>query len=330
MLRAARTLITSSCVGPRANMRSRRSSRRKRVAPITSARPLCSQSSMGCMAGRCTSCAPERSISSRMMFSILRKTRQPTGVNEYSPAARGEMSPARRSSLWLGISASAGASRRVFRSSLLIRMCSNRQDAEGAKSERSEGKRWRRRESGSSTIAPVADSPGTDSRSAPPRGVEIAGVEDEGHRAVIGEVDVHVLAEGAAVTGDPGGFDGGAERVIEWQCGVAGRGCVERGPAAAADVAVQRELADAEDLAANIGKAEVHTPFGILEDAQAGHLRRELPGHGGRVVGCYPDEHQESPRDVRDLTALGGNAGARDSLDDRAHGLLLGAVAAEG
>ena len=50
-------------------------------------RPVASQSSTGVSTGANHSCAPIASISSRMICSTLRCTRQPSGVNDQRPGA---------------------------------------------------------------------------------------------------------------------------------------------------------------------------------------------------------------------------------------------------
>ena len=64
-------------------------------------------------AGRNTSWAPARFISSRMMRAIFCTTRQPSGRKEYMPAATLRRYPPRTIKMWDGTSASAGASFRV-------------------------------------------------------------------------------------------------------------------------------------------------------------------------------------------------------------------------
>ena len=59
------------------------------------------------------STAPARFISSRTTASTLRATRKPIGIQVYRPLATRLIKPARSISLWLGNSASAGASLRV-------------------------------------------------------------------------------------------------------------------------------------------------------------------------------------------------------------------------
>ena len=49
-------------------------------------RPVVSHSSAGVSTGICISCAPIASISSRMICSTLRCTRQPSGMNVHRPA----------------------------------------------------------------------------------------------------------------------------------------------------------------------------------------------------------------------------------------------------
>ena len=56
---------------------------------------------------------PAAVISSRMTFSILARTRSPSGSHAKTPGAWRRMYPARTSSLWLVASASEGSSLRV-------------------------------------------------------------------------------------------------------------------------------------------------------------------------------------------------------------------------
>ena len=62
-------------------------------------RPVASQSSAGVSTGISISCAPIASISSRMICSTLRWTRQPSGRNVQRPAVTWRMKPPRTSSL---------------------------------------------------------------------------------------------------------------------------------------------------------------------------------------------------------------------------------------
>src|SRR6266498_2098775 len=68
------------------------------------------------------SCAPEPSISSRTMRSILRIVRRPSGSIVYTPAISWRMYAARRSRRCEGASASLGSSRSVRANSLDILM----------------------------------------------------------------------------------------------------------------------------------------------------------------------------------------------------------------
>ena len=84
-------------------------------------RPLVSQSSAGVSTGISISCPPIASISSRMICSIRRWTRQPSGRNVHKPAETWRMKPPRTSSLCDSASASEGASRSVGRKSFEAR-----------------------------------------------------------------------------------------------------------------------------------------------------------------------------------------------------------------
>ena len=71
--------MTSSWVMASAMSAPLRSLRRNISSPIASQRPDSCQISAGCSTGMSISWQPMASISSRMMFSTLRITRQPAG-----------------------------------------------------------------------------------------------------------------------------------------------------------------------------------------------------------------------------------------------------------
>ncbi len=72
----------SSCVMARTKSAPLRSLSRNSSSPISSQRPLFCHSSAGCMIGITNSCAPIRSISSRMIPITLSRTRWPSGSRE--------------------------------------------------------------------------------------------------------------------------------------------------------------------------------------------------------------------------------------------------------
>ncbi len=77
-------VTVSSCVSGSTYLRPARSLRWKISGiPI---RPVVSQSSAGVSTGISISCPPIASISSRMICSTLRCTRQPSGMNVHRPA----------------------------------------------------------------------------------------------------------------------------------------------------------------------------------------------------------------------------------------------------
>src|SRR4051812_40926595 len=104
------SVMTSSWVGPTQKSRSWRSLKRSSSGPNLSHLPDSTHNSAGMAAGIRTSSAPARSISSRTMFSTLRRVRNPSGIQVYNPAASLRMRPARSMSCWLTTSASAGVS----------------------------------------------------------------------------------------------------------------------------------------------------------------------------------------------------------------------------
>ena len=80
-------------------------------------------------------------------------------------------------------------------------------------------------------------------------------LQDEGHRTVVEDVDVHEGLEDAGLDGDAEGLDG-ADEILE-ELGRPARllGPVEARPPALADRGGQRELGDGQDLAADVARA---------------------------------------------------------------------------
>jgi len=98
-------------------------------------------------------------------------------------------------------------------------------------------------------------------------------------------------------------------------------GGVEGGALAASYVAVEGELGDGEDAAADILQAEVHFAVLIFEDAEARDFFCEVGGVGLGVVVGDAEQDQQSGADLAGDFAVDCDLSAADALDDRSHGL---------
>ena len=95
-----------------------------------------------------------------------------------------------------------------------------------------------------------------------------------------------------------------ATSAVDDRFGVLGPG--GRDPARAATlggVAVERELADDEDLGADVGGGPVHHSRLVVEQAKVAQAVGELPGDGLVVVVGDADEHAQPAADPADLRA---------------------------
>src|SRR5262249_4121009 len=91
-------------------------------------------------------------------------------------------------------------------------------------------------------------------------------------------------------------------------------------PVALAGVAVEGELADAEDLA--LAQRFVHAPLGVVEDAQRAQLGGEELCLGGRVAAAHAEQHQHSRADLGDALALDVDRRLADPLYERSQAVL--------
>src|SRR5439155_221075 len=114
---------------------------------------------------------------------------------------------------------------------------------------------------------------------APARGHEALASRLQKHRhgAVVYQLDRHPRAEHAALGAGPR-----AEALVQRPGLLGGRGGEEAGPVAAARLAIQGELAHAQDLA--LAERLVHAPLGIIEHAQRPHPHRAIAAEEVRVI----------------------------------------------
>jgi hypothetical protein len=71
---------------------------------------------------------------------------------------------------------------------------------------------------------------------------------------------------------------------------------------------------------ADVHDRAVHATRGVGEDAQPGHLRRQLGRGVGAVAGARGDQDEQPAADTRDALAADLDGGLADALDQRSHG----------
>ncbi len=96
-----------------------------------------------------------------------------------------------------------------------------------------------------------------------------------------------------------------------------GGGRDEARPVAATRVAVQRELAHAQDLA--LAQRLVHVPVAVGEDAQRAYLPGQALGGRGVVLAGDAQQHEQARSDLGDEPIVDPHGGAGDPLHERAH-----------
>src|SRR5688572_33406533 len=90
----------------------------------------------------------------------------------------------------------------------------------------------------------------------------------------------------------------------------------EVGPPATADVAVERELGDRQDRAADVRDAVVQSPAIVLEQAKLDDLAREPLAVLRAVVGADADHHDEALADLGGSFVADADRGGPNALDD--------------
>src|SRR5688572_33088269 len=90
----------------------------------------------------------------------------------------------------------------------------------------------------------------------------------------------------------------------------------EVGPPATADVAVERELGDRQDRAADVRDAVVQSPAIVLEQAKLDDLAREPLAVLRAVVGADADHHDEALADLGGSFVADADRGGPNASDD--------------
>lgn len=153
-------------------------------------------------------------------------------------------------------------------------------------------------------------------RSPPPTAGEVLEVENQGHGAVVDQLDPHPGAEAAALHVAAASAQLGDQAVDQRSGQLRRRRPDERRPAAAMEIAEQGELRDHQHASSGGREVDVHPSVGVVEEAQ----RRDLLGRREHfalaVVGPHADQSQQTPADRADPHALDLDGGPRDALQD--------------
>ena len=148
-------------------------------------------------------------------------------------------------------------------------------------------------------------------------------VEDDRHRPVVDELDLHPRAEDARLHPDAEVAQALDEAVDERRGDLGRRGVGEARTLPLARIGEERELAHDERLAARVEQRPVEAPVFVREDPEPRDLRRETLRCRVVVLRGRAEEH-EQPRAARpDDVAVDAHLGPRDPLDDRSHRAIL-------
>lgn len=162
----------------------------------------------------------------------------------------------------------------------------------------------------------------------PPSFCSESDVEDDRHRAVVYERDLHSRSEHTRLHRDAEVTECLNEVFVE------GLGYVRRCRAREVRssslrtfaVGDERELADHERFASNVEQREVEAPFRILEDAEARDPPGEPIGIVLAVAGRDPEKDDQAIATQGDDVAVDRHRGTTYSLHDCTHSEILAAV----
>jgi hypothetical protein len=144
-------------------------------------------------------------------------------------------------------------------------------------------------------------------------------VEQQRHRAVVDQFDLHLGPEAAAfdlASARPQPFD---QPLDQGPRSLGRRRAGERRPASPLHRREQRELGDDQQAAAGGGEVEVHPPLAVVEQPQRGELLGRRLDLALAVVRFDADQHQQTAADGGDPLAADRYRGAANALQDEAH-----------
>src|ERR1700733_14662592 len=147
--------------------------------------------------------------------------------------------------------------------------------------------------------------------------------QDDRHRTVVGQLDLHVGREAPAL----GAERFGGQLVEECRPLWLGGGGEAR-PVALARVGLEGELAHGEDLA--VADRVVHAAALVGEDAQREDLLGEALGGLLAVLMADAEEDEEAGADLRDRLAVDADGRPGDALEDGSHAARSSLAACSG
>ena len=116
------------------------------------------------------------------------------------------------------------------------------------------------------------------------------------------------------------GADEGDEFFVEGDRGLGAGGVQKLGAAALAAVAVERELRNDHDLAADLVEREVDLAVSVFKKTERAELVGKLDGLGLGIVVCDGEEDEKAPADGARFPLVNGDAGALNAHEDCFHG----------
>ena len=127
---------------------------------------------------------------------------------------------------------------------------------------------------------------------------QFLGVEQNRHGAIVDQGNPHIRLENTLTYPEPVTLHRSAELLIERSSQFRGRCIGEAGAVSLLAVGVERELADHQDLALGIQKAEIHFALRVGEDPKLG----DFLGHSMRdrrsIRRADSQQHQDSGTDL--------------------------------
>src|SRR6266511_89742 len=144
-------------------------------------------------------------------------------------------------------------------------------------------------------------------------------IEDDRHRALVDELDLHAGAEDATLDVHALGAERVAEALVEQNGCVRRSGAGKARPVALTRVRDQRELADHEGAPAGVQETSVELARFVLEDAEPGDLSGQAVCIGFRVRARDAEQNEEPGADLTDGGPLHRHASAGDALTHRPH-----------
>ena len=146
-----------------------------------------------------------------------------------------------------------------------------------------------------------------------------AAVQDQGDGSIVAQGDLHVGLKHAAGDRNVPGASLGNELLVQLSGDRGRSGGDEAGTFAFATVAQECELADDQQLAANVLDGEIHFVVGIREDAEPADLVDQVVEVLRGVALLDSQQHDQAVGDGADTLVRDDDLGMADALNNRFH-----------